>query len=67
VVKASYIALVLTLDSNYEKFHEPEASGLHKAFCKFSSIAAIYLLGYILPNVAKFSKTMQTKQFVRVD
>jgi len=44
VVKTSYTALVLTLDSDYEKLHEPEALGLHKALCKFSSIAAIYLL-----------------------
>ncbi|XP_065892412.1 zinc finger MYM-type protein 1-like [Dysidea avara] len=61
-VKASYTALVVTLDSNYENFHEPEALGLHKALSKFISIAAIYLLDYILPNVAKLSKTMQTKQ-----
>jgi len=54
--------MVLTLDSNYENFHEPEALRLHKALCKFSSIAAIYLLDYILLNVTKLSKTIQTKK-----
>ena len=63
-VKASYTALVVTLDNNYQNFHEPEALGLHRALCQFTTIAAIYLLDYILPNVAKLSKTLQTKQLV---
>ena len=61
-VKASYTALVVTLDNNYQNFHEPEALELHRALCRFATIAAIYLLNYILPNVAKLSKTLQTKQ-----
>ena len=63
-VKASYTALVVTLDNNSQNFHEPEALGLHKALCQFTTIAAIYLLDYILRNVAKLSKTLQTKQLV---
>ena len=43
-VKVSYTALVVTLDSNYQNFHTPEAFGLYKALSKFTTIAAIYLL-----------------------
>ena len=62
-VKASYTALVVTLDSNYQNYHAPEALGLYKALSKFTTIAAIYLLDYTLPLVAKLSKSLQTKQF----
>ena len=61
-VKVSYTALVVTLDSNYQNFHAPEALGLYKALSKFTTIAAIYLLDYTLPLVAKLSKSLQTKQ-----
>ena len=61
-VKASYTALVVTLDSNYQNFHEPEALGLYKALSQFSTVAAIHLLDFTLPLVAKLSKTLQTKQ-----
>ena len=61
-VKASYTALVVTLDSNYLNFYEPEALGIYKASSKFSTIAAVYLLDYTLPVVAKLSKTLQTKR-----
>ena len=61
-VKASYTALVVTLVSNYQNFHAPEALGLYKALSKFTTIAAIYLLDYTLPLVAKLSKSLQTKQ-----
>ena len=62
VVKASYTALAVTLDSNYQNFHAPEALGLYKALSKFTTIAAIYLLDYTSPLVAKLSKSLQTKQ-----
>ena len=61
-VKVSYTALVAILDSNYQNFHAPEALGLYKALSKFTTIAAIYLLDYTLPLVAKLSKSLQTKQ-----
>ena len=61
-VKANYEALVVTLDSNYQNIHEPEALGLYQALCKFTTIAALYLLDDTLPTVAKLSKTLQTKQ-----
>ena len=61
-VKVSYTALVVTLDSNYQNFHAPEALGLYKALSKFTTIAAIYLLHYTLPLVAKLSESLQTKQ-----
>ena len=58
----SYTALVVTLDSNYQNFHAPEALGLYKDLSKFTTIAAIYLLDYTLPLVAKLSKSLQTKR-----
>ena len=61
-VKASYTALAVTLDSNYQNFHAPEALGLYKAVSKFTTIAAIYLLDYTSPLVAKLSKSLQIKQ-----
>ena len=61
-VKLSYTALVFTLDSDYQNFHAPEALGLYKTLCKFTTIAVIYLQDYTLPLVAKLSKSLQTKQ-----
>ena len=43
-VKASYSAIVTTLDSIYEQTHEPEALGISKALCKSSTICAIFFL-----------------------
>ena len=61
-VKASYSAIVITIGQIYEKTHEPEAVGIHGALCKLSTIAAIYLLDFTLPQVAKLSKALQTEQ-----
>ena len=58
----SYTALVFTLDNDYQNFHAPEALGLYNALSKFTTIAAIYLLDFTLPLVAKLSKSFQTKQ-----
>ena len=61
-VKASYSAIVITIDQIYETTHEPEALRIHGALCKLSTIAAIYLLDFTLPQVAKLSKALQTEQ-----
>ena len=61
-VKRSYSAIVLSLNNIYEESHEPEALGLSKAMCKQSTITAIYLLDFILPQVARLSKTLQTEK-----
>ena len=61
VVKESYSALVCALDNIYEESHEPEALGLSKSLCKLSTITAIHLLDYVLPQVAKLSKTLQSE------
>ena len=50
------------LNDIYDETHEPEALGISKALCKKSFIAAIYLLDYVLPQVAKLSKTLQAKK-----
>ena len=61
-VKESYSAIVHALNDIYDETHEPEALGISKALCKKSSIAAIYLLDYVLPQVAKLSKTLQAER-----
>ena len=60
-VKASYSSIVLALENIYETSHEPEALGLSKALSSHSTIAAMYLLDYILPQVAKLSHALHTK------
>ena len=59
-VKQNYCAIVVALNNIYEQTHEPEALGISKVLCKQSSVSAIYLLDYILPQVAKLSKGLQT-------
>ena len=49
-VKTSYRSIVLALENIYETSHELEALGLSKALCSLSTIAAMYLLDYILPK-----------------
>lgn len=58
-VKASYSAIVITLNNIYCTTHEPEALGLAKALSKHSTVTAIFMLDYVLPQVAKLSKTLQ--------
>ena len=60
-VKASYSSIVLTLENIYETSHQPEALGPSKALSSPSTPAAMYLLDYILPQVAKLSRALQTK------
>ena len=60
-VKASYSSIVLALENIYETSHEPEALGLSKALSSHSTIAAMHLLDYVLPQVAKLSRAIQTK------
>ena len=61
-VKASYSAIVSTLDNIHAQTHEPEALGLSKVLSKKASVSAIYLLDYTLPPVAQLSKTLQSEQ-----
>ena len=49
-VKASYSSTVLALENIYKTSHEPEALRLSKALSSHSTIAATYLLDYILPT-----------------
>ena len=60
-VKASYSAIITALDHIYSESHEPEALGIKKALYKKSTIAAIYLLDYVLPQVTKLSRALQTE------
>ena len=54
-------SIILALKNICETSHEPEALGLSKALSSHSAIAAMYLLDYILPQVAKLSRALQTK------
>ena len=45
----------------YETSHEPEALRLSKALSSHFTLAAVYLLDYILLQVAKLSRALQTK------
>ena len=58
-LKASYSAIVNGLNNIYEQTHEPEALGISRALCKSSTVAAMYLLDYALPQVAKLSRALQ--------
>ena len=58
--KASFSSIVLALENIYETSHEPEGLG-SKSLSSHSTIAPMYLLDYILPQVAKLSHTLQTK------
>ena len=61
-VKASHSSIVLALENIYETLHEPEVLRLSKALSSHSTIPAMYLLDYILPQVAKLSHALQTKR-----
>ena len=61
-VKASYTAIVTSLEHIYQESHEPESLSLKKALCKKSTISAMYLLDYVLPQLAKLSKALQTEK-----
>ena len=58
--KSKYSSIVLALENIYETSHEPEALGQSKALSSHSTIAAMYLLDYIL-QVVKLSRALQTK------
>ena len=41
--------------------NQKHAIGLSESLCGLSTIAAIHFLDYVLPQVAKLSKTLQTE------
>ena len=61
-MKENYIAIVITLNNIYKETHQPEALGINKALSSKSTISAVYLLDYVLPQVAKLSKTLQSEK-----
>ena len=61
-VKKCYVAIVSALETIYQESHEPEALGISKILSKLSTLFAIYLLDYILPEVSKLSKSLQTEK-----
>ena len=50
------------LETIYQESHEPEALGISKILSKPSTLFAIYLLDYILPEISKLSKSLQTEK-----
>ena len=61
-VKKYYGAIVSALETIYQESHESEALGISKILSKPSTLFAIYLLDYILPEVSKLSKSLQTEK-----
>ena len=61
-VKKCYGAIVSALETIYQESHEPEVLGISKILSKPSTLFAIYLLDYILPEVSKLSKSLQTEK-----
>ena len=55
----NYIAILTTLNNIYE---ETRPSGISKALSSKSTVSAVYLLDYVLPQVAKLSKTLQSEK-----
>jgi len=62
VVKENYCAIAIALNNIYEETHEPEALEISKALSKKPTISAMFLLDYVLPQIAKLSKTLQTEK-----
>ena len=60
-VKRCYGVIVTTLEQIYEGSHEPEALGLNKVSRRSSILFAIYLLDFLLPQVSKLSKCLQSQ------
>ena len=58
----SYVAIVTALESFYEQTHEPEALRLSKALSRKSTVMAMYLLDFVLPQIAQLSKCLQTEK-----
>ena len=50
------------LETIYQEPHEPEALGFSKILLKPSTLFAIFLLDYILPELSKLSKSLQTEK-----
>ena len=57
-VIASYSAIIACLEHIYSDSYKPEALGLKKILCKEPTVAVIYLLEYVLPQLAKLSRTL---------
>ena len=58
----THFSIFTAFNDIHENTHEPEALGLCKALTKQCTVAAMYMLDYILLQVAKLSRTLQTKQ-----
>ena len=50
------------LNNIFEQTHETEALGISKVLHNPSTVSAIYLLDYALPNVANLSKSLQAEK-----
>ncbi len=50
------------LETIYQESRKPEALGISKIVSKPSTLFAIYLLDYILPEVSKLNRSLQTEK-----
>ena len=62
VIKENYCAIVIALNNIYEEIHEPQTLGISEVLSKNSTILAVFLLDYVLPQVAKLDKPCKTEK-----
>ena len=55
-------AIVTTLEKNYEESRELEALEISRILTKQSTLFAIFLLDFVLPQVSKLSKCLQSEK-----
>ena len=59
--QTSYEAIVTALGDIHKNIREPEALSLSTDLSKHYTVVAIYVLDYVLLQVAKLSRTRQTE------
>ena len=52
----------VALNNIYEETRQPEALGISKALSIKSTVSVVYLLDFVLPQVAKLNRTLQSKK-----
>ena len=60
-MKASYSAIVASLDHIHTDSYEPESFRCKTGLFKKSTVATIHLLEYMLSQLAKLSRALQTE------
>ena len=64
VAKENYCAIVIVFNIIYEVTHEPEVLLITKALSKKFTISAMFLLDYVLIQVANLLKPFKPKHWI---